>query len=307
MPTTNPPSVDLVVSSGTEAPEERHSFKPPIPSAEILALIGYAAEQGIVSDGRIIQPLLDDLAWYSNGDGDEATNGKHCALVIISYAKLARLTAPVTGRSLLETRDHFKRAVFPLHAWTLLILLVVVVNEMLELWTADIVEPEEGMLLLLIELRRHVLDVCSPFLWGALGSCVWLLKRLSDVAESHTFDRALARGWTNRILLGAILGGIVQYLYDPLVFVSEGFRLAASAIGFMTGVGVKIVYGAIERAIEVIAAKMNLGAAKDDQRGQSVIRDFLTTQLTKINKEDEPEQHALLVRLVGEVRDTKTP
>jgi hypothetical protein len=282
-------------------------MKPPIPPTEVNALIAYAAQQGLDREGDIMRPLLDDLQAYELGYEASTVQSDVQGRVIVGYAKLAQLTAPVTGRSLLETQEQFKRAVFPLHAWTLLVLVVIIANEVLKLWMVDLVEPEEGTLLLLIELRRYTLDVCGPFLWGALGSCVWLLKRLSDVAESSTFDRAFARGWTNRILLGAILGGIVQYLYDPQVFVSDGFRLGASAIGFVTGIGVKIVYGAIEKSIEVLATKMNLEVNQSDQQASSVIRDFLTTQLGKINREDAPKEHALLVKLIGEMPDSKAP
>lgn len=276
-------------------------------ACEVRALIKYAAERGLDSDGVLIGALERMLQDQVEDSSALAPAGDLPPAVVVAYAKLSALTVPVSGRSLLETETRFKLAVLPLHLWTLLILAIVVANEILKVWFADLVEPEEGPLLRLIDLRHYVLDVCSPFLWGALGSCVWLLKRLSDLAENRSFDRALSHGWTSRILLGAILGGIVQYLYDPALFVAGTFKLGASALGFLTGVGVKVVYGAIEKSIEVLSNKMNLDANKTDNRDTTAVRDFLTSELGKTDRALKPEKHETLVALLAGLKADKRP
>lgn len=276
----------------------------PLSVCEIKALIKYAAEKGLDREGTILTPLVRLVREQQarQGDGEDLS-----AQIIVVYAQLAQLTAPVNGRTLLETERQFRRAVLPLHLWTLLILAIVIANEVMKVWFDNIVQPEEGGLLDLIDIRHYVFDVCSPFLWGALGSCVWLLKRLSDIAEGRYFDRSQSHGWTSRILLGAVLGGIVQYLYDPQLFQNGPFRLGASALGFVTGVGVKVVYGAIEKSIEILADKMNLDAKKAGQQGSTGVRDFLNAQLAKTDKEHDPDKHRALLALLGEVKDDTTP
>lgn len=281
---------------------------------EIKALIKYAAEHGLDHEGNLLRPLMLKVEQLKPPESDSQPTALEDAKrqtsvdaeTVILYARLSQLTAPVNGRTLMETEEKFKRAVFPLHVWTLLILAIVILNEVLKLWFADMEQPEEGALLHLIEWRGYILDVCSPFLWGALGSCIWLLKRLSDIAEGRCFDRAISRGWTTRILLGGVLGGIIQYLYDPQVFVTGTFKLGASALGFLTGVGVKVVYGAIEKSIEILTQKLNLDQKKENKDSAAVVRDFLTSQLGKVDMDKEPDKHGLLLGLLAEVNDAKT-
>jgi hypothetical protein len=180
-------------------------------------------------------------------------------------------------------------------------------NEVLKAWFGDLPEPEEGWVLQLLNLRRYVLDYCTPFLWGALGSIAYLLKRLSDIAEERTFDYATAQGWATRVFLGAMLGGVVQYLYDSSVFINPeaGFKLSASALGFLTGVGVKVVYGAIEKTIETLGEKMNLNAIKSTKSDTASIRAYLNAELVKTDKDAEPEKRKVLLELLDELQEPK--
>lgn len=284
----------------------------PVVICEVEALIKYASERGLDSQGVILKPLYAEVQSYKalpKNPEDPATRiarEKQGTEILILYVRLTELTCPVNGRTLVETEEKFLPAVIPLYAWTGLFLAIVIANEVMKVWSADIVEPEEGWLLHLINVRRYVLDVCAPFLWGALGSCVWLLKRLSDYAEARTFDRALSQGWMNRILLGAILGGIVQYLYDPTLFTSSSFKLGASALGFLTGVGVKVVYGAIEKSIDIVASKLNLDA-KAGRNDAIAVRAFLSDQLGKLEKEGDLDRRKFVLAMLDDVKDQKKP
>jgi hypothetical protein len=288
----------------------------PVMICEVKALLKYAADRGLDAEGKIRSPLYAAVLEYdvlSDPDRVAATpvpqprTRDELSITILQfYTELAQLTSPVNGHTLLEARQ-FTVAVRPLYIWTFVILFGVVAGEVLRTWLADVVEPEDGWLLYFFDFRRYVLDTCSPFLWGALGSCVWILKRLSDCAEQHTFDRVVSHGWITRILLGAILGGIVQYLYDPSVFVSNGFKLGASALGFLTGVGVKVVYGAIEKTIEVLANALNLNAKKDEQAKATAVRTFLSEAVAKADPVTESEKRRILLALIEEVKDPKAP
>lgn len=283
--------------------------------AEVAALLHFASERAVDPTCEITGPLhlaAQNLetslalgaAQESAGPGsqDSQSQDQSHAKLACQYSKLCKLTYPVTGRTLIQTEQFFYPTVFPLHSFALLFLLLTVGSEILKAWLGDQPEPEEGWVLWILNFQRYVLDYCSPFFWGALGSVTYLLKRLSDLAEDRIFDSASSHGWTTRILLGAILGGIVQYIYDPSVFVSAGagFKMSANALGFLTGVGVKVVYGAIEKTIETLATKMNLDAIRTTKFETASVRTFLIKQLAK---EDDPDKRRVLNDLIGDLQE----
>lgn len=287
---------------------------------EVRALVRYATERGLDREGILIAPLNDALIALearehserlstSEGGQPSGLEGETAAQlrtrVLVLYAKLNALTLPVSGRSLLETEEHFGPTVRPLHVAALGILFIVLTNEVLELWWADLLGADTGWLPIATDARRYIFDIWTPFLWGALGSMVYILKRLNDLAEERLFDRSSSRGWITRILLGAILGGAVQYIYDPKLFSEEGFKLGASAIGFLTGVGVKVVYGAIEKTVQTLADKMNLDSVKRDDTDTASIKRYLSEQLIKTDQQQNPQVFAALSEMLTNLAEKK--
>lgn len=260
-----------------------YSIKNPVVLDEVGALIRYASERGIDRSGEILINLsraLDAFATntskvaLSSADRDKTEISPREA-VLRYYNQLSALTQPVNGRTLIDTEKafwHIKWIMF----WTVMFLILAVSNKILFLWFDDIPEPEEGLLLLLMNIQRYVLDYLSAFFWGGLGSCVYLLKVLSDRASERSFDRRQLQGWGTRIMLGAILGAVVQYLYNPSSFTSEAVKLDASAVAFFTGVGVKVVYGAIEKTIDTLASKMNLAAIRRGQSPEETVATYIS-------------------------------
>jgi hypothetical protein len=287
----------------------------PLVLEEVKALLKYAAERGLDQEGSIIKPLYLAVQRLEAGSqpaqpepgGLLSSQDELRAEILRMYSQLTQLTRPVTGRTLVQTAQQFKSATRPLKLFGFLFLALAIGNEVLKAWFGDLPEPEEGWVLQLLNLRRYVLDYCTPFLWGALGSIAYLLKRLSDIAEERTFDYATAQGWATRVFLGAMLGGVVQYLYDSSVFINPeaGFKLSASALGFLTGVGVKVVYGAIEKTIETLGEKMNLNAIKSTKSDTASIRAYLNAELVKTDKDAEPEKRKVLLELLDELQEPK--
>tara|TARA_R110000787_G_scaffold51280_13_gene121645 strand:- start:800 stop:1630 length:831 start_codon:yes stop_codon:yes gene_type:complete len=120
----------------------------------------------------------------------------------------------------------------------------------------------EGILLItggkpsLEELHETLLAakvLMLPLVWGALGTCTFLMKRLSDKLSAFAFEEARARGMGTRVFLGAILGMIVVEIIG-----TELGQFPKYLIAFMAGLGVKPVYAAIEGMVEGIAARIKL-------------------------------------------------
>ena len=120
----------------------------------------------------------------------------------------------------------------------------------------------EGVLLItgtsqaLVELHKTLIAakvLLLPLVWGALGTCTFLMKRISDKLSAFAFEEARARGMGTRVFLGAILGLIVVEL-----LAKELGGFPKYLIAFMAGLGVKPVYAAIEGLVEGIASRIQL-------------------------------------------------
>jgi hypothetical protein len=141
----------------------------------------------------------------------------------------------------------------------------------------------------------HTIQYFSPFMWGALGSCVYILKRISDEAAAYRFDPDKFQGWQTRALLGAVLGGTITYIVDPAAFTSA--TLSSTAVAFLSGLGTKIVYGGLERLITLLSEKLNLDAVAKT-KSKSGIAEFLAREISNTNPATEPEKYKVLVQLL---------
>ncbi len=94
-------------------------------------------------------------------------------------------------------------------------------------------------------------DLLVPLEWGALGTCTFLMKKVSDQLSDFAFEESRARGMGTRVFLGAMLGLIVVELTSGT---TPGFPVYLTA--FLAGLGIKPVYAAIESIVEGLAARI---------------------------------------------------
>lgn len=280
---------------------------------EVHALMDYAAENGLLAtedpevrkrmQDTLLKPLAQTVTEYQ--EAADADKWDKRTEILMHYAQLARLTGPVTGRSLIDTK-HIRHYVWPLFVYIYVFLFLALINEGFNLWIRDIIEPEEGIRLWLVQAQRYLLDNLSPLFWGGLGSCVFLLKRLSDEARERRFDHRLLQGMHIRVWLGAILGLVVIFLYDEETFGAEAINLDAKAIAFFTGVGVKLVYGAIEKTIEQLAEKFNFAAIRRARTEEGPIRAYIEQQLAQTDPEKQPDRRKVLLEILDGLTRTRS-
>ena len=265
---------------------------------EVSVLMRYAANAGIDPNGELLKPL--DVALNAYNQAQEDDKAQHRGELLSRYSTLVARTAPVNGRTLLETRAS-GRVFRWLMAITFGVLVLAIANEGLAVWFAELPEPEEGLDRLVFQFRNSFLELLSPFVWGALGACVYLMKRLNDIAKDQLFDSAKLKGWTLRLFLGAILGAIVAHIYDVSTLEGDAQDLGEDVLAFFAGLGVKVVYGAFERTVEVLSEKLNLGSARRREPDRRDVRAALARRLSEINKEKDPAKHQAVVDLIEEI------
>jgi hypothetical protein len=269
-------------------------FKELLEEAE--ELIHYASDEGKDEDLVIRGPLIEAVSKYK--DSGEAPTADIIKTVHKHYTQLSLQTGEITGRSLLNTKNiffHLKVIIF----LSVTLLVISVGSELLELWLQDRIELDQGESTIK-SIHQYILSPLAPFFWGGLGACVYLLKRLTDLAAARQFDKTKLQGWQTRVWLGAILGLVVQFIFDPTLMNSYG--LSQNALAFLIGVGVKVFYGSIEKAIQVASEKLKLRTTQPMQEEYSSIEKFLRSQLAKTNKEEQKDKHKHINELISEIK-----
>lgn len=113
---------------------------------------------------------------------------------------------------------------------------------------------------LLYEIANALLAFLIPAVWGGIGACIFLMKRLSDKLFEQAFEYSAVRGDMTRIFLGSMLGVIVVVVifpgYEEAIKVGN-FTFGPTSAAFIAGLGVKPVYAAFESLSEKLAAYFN--------------------------------------------------
>ena len=223
---------------------------------EIKLLLRYAIERGLDSEGQITNPLHAALSDYERADDGSEAKRDAGGRLLNFYGRLAAKTygqLQVNGRTILETMDKSR---WPFR-WVLfagiLFFILSMGTEILDLFYKDYLEPEEGVPLFIVNVHRYILTYLSPFLWGGLGACVYLVKRLADARANLQFERQRFQGLSAHIGLGALLGAVVVLIYGEENFTQSEFNLDANTLAFFVGVGVRVFYSLIESTIETVA------------------------------------------------------
>ena len=103
-------------------------------------------------------------------------------------------------------------------------------------------------------------NLLSPALWGGLGACIFLTKRISDKLFELAYEESRMRGDVTRIFLGSMLGVVAVVLIFPdfteRVALGEA-SLGPATVAFVAGLGVKPVYAAFEALSEELARRFS--------------------------------------------------
>lgn len=238
--------------------------------AEAEAMVWFIANRGdLLGDDdarRDAYKELQDAISAAKAGTDENLNA-----LLYAYSKVSAFTYAekgVNGRTILDTQAKGERyeekagtsqasRTFsqllkprnrPLLMGSLLMLIVAAVEIVLLITSSDADFAEFHKTL----TTAKVLMI--PSVWGAIGTCTYLMKKQSDRLSAFSFEEERARGVGTRLLLGAILGLIMVELTSKELGSAAGFPVYLTA--FLSGLGIKPVYAAIESLVEGLAARI---------------------------------------------------
>ena len=116
------------------------------------------------------------------------------------------------------------------------------------------------------EIGLLVFKYTVPFTYGAIGACIALLKVCHALIYLRQFDPRRIPEYYNRIILGAISGGMIVILIDQ--FTSSGSQSGVSdaALGLLAGYNSDLLFSAIERISIAVLRRVSAGSAQNDTR-----------------------------------------
>ena len=268
---------------------------------EVNALIHYASERGLDPNGTVICRLHQAVVEY-NMAKDKAQKVAASGDILTYYSKLTAITFvdKVNGRTLRNATAvawHIGWIIF----WGVFFMLLAASTETVPLWFKENTAETEFSKFIYNLHRYNILTYFSPFFWGGLGACVYLMKTLTDKAASHTFDSRKLQGYGARIFLGAIFGVlIVNVFLGPDTFADGAdLNLTPSAVAFLCGLGVKVIYAAFEKTVNALHHRISVfgGSRQNDDRA-SAIRAYLRAELAMISSDDNAEKHRLVTEML---------
>lgn len=290
-----------------------------ISAKEIAALIRYAAENGIDTPGPDPQKpdqttltLLNDalnqykiLSSQPASDDHERRQGAANATsdILYHYTRLTQTTKvngrQVNGRTLIDTQNS-SRSLFLLFFTTAMLAALAVFNEILVSLVDDQVYLP-GTQSVAYFLKEHVFQQLIPYVWGALGGCIYLSMRFYGIAMNRAFDRTQLHGWVLRVLLASIIGAITFYIVTPADPASSAAPMGTKALAFLAGLGVKVVYGAFEKLIDTLVQEFNLDSPRGAPGGKVKIREYLALRLSDPKVANDPKMRDAIASMIREL------
>ena len=164
--------------------------------------------------------------------------------------------------------------------------------------------PEDELTVIerLLELLYRSLKYLEPFLYGALGAFVYILRVSEDKLHTREFDPARAAEHVNRLVLGTLSGGSI-ILFISQIPTEEGsfIHIGAAALGFLAGYSVDFLFQTVDRVINAILPKVGIETIQRralKRRGQELVKRYQS----KLEETEDENTKRLLKEFIDELQ-----
>jgi hypothetical protein len=227
---------------------------------ELEELLEYAVEMGKLTPNVALDEIkgLKKLLFYTPAGEIDADTLCHAeAQLEWHYNQIALLVSPVTSETLRATSKNYPIIRHSkVEAYFLGDSSIASNNFRQMLWIAIFLV---GLMFYFRTFSsQNTLHYIEPFLFGAIGSLIYLYKVLNECHTRRTFDPSKITTDRLRLFMGALSGGLVVNLfYDPnLAGVNASHvtnttdtAFSSAAFAFLAGYSVDFFYGTLDRLI----------------------------------------------------------
>jgi len=230
---------------------------------DALRLAAYAVEQGRLPDDVVMSDLYRMSDQIQNGG--TPLDASDVSLISLYYSLLERELTPVTAVSLEATdcRDiedcmdtdagkHAKNLWLIAFSVVALIIGLNLVQYTFEFYATEwAISWPEG--LTKMTFVYWLVVTLQPFTYGALGSCVHILRKTEKHLRQRTFDPRRIPQHRNRLVLGTLSGGAIVMFITTGAGADSTLQLTAAAAGFLAGYSVDFLFAILDRILSTMA------------------------------------------------------
>lgn len=153
----------------------------------------------------------------------------------------------------------------------------------------------------LLSIAFQASQYFEPFLYGALGSFVFLLRVSEERLKERSFDPNRKGEHFNRVILGAISGGAIILLIAQIPAGDGNYiEISAAALGFLAGYSIDFLFHTIDRVIQAILPKVGLDTIQQKTR-QRQTQKLVQRYQAQLSKASTPEEKQLLEDIIDKL------
>ncbi len=230
---------------------------------DVMHLAVYATESGRLP-GEIQMEELYRM-WDIKITQQHVLNDDDIAYLQDCYLILSRQLAPTTAISLRATESkltgtrkdymntdagrHVRNMWFASFAALAAIVLMNLYQYMFEFNAALWAVENAGMFEYATYL--YTLDTTlMPFLYGAFGASVFMLRQAETQLRERTFDPRRLPEFRNRLVLGTLSGGVIVLLYSSGGIAETDIKITEAALGFIGGYSIDLLFTLLDRIVD---------------------------------------------------------
>lgn len=235
----------------------------------------------------------------------------------LSLSRVLKSVAPITLQSLKDTDPNLEPRRSPIFLlrtyeanhlsyslvfWTIIFVAIASAGEFMSRFYGEPLDQTEGWTNGLGILLQNL----TPFTYGAMGACVYLLRSLHKYIADRTFERRRRPEYVNRVLLGSVSGGAMVLLVDQVTTDSgDVIHFSSAALGFLAGYSTDLLFSAIERIIAAILPRVGLDSVRrraEPEAGATPAMPSVTELLDRYAKAGTDQEKAIIKELLDRVK-----
>lgn len=192
------------------------------------------------------------------------------------------------------------------------------------IFAVNLAEPltESGQIATTLDVWQRAARYLEPFLYGALGAFLFLLRVSEQKLKERSFDPQRAPEHVNRVILGTISGGAIILLVEGAITGAPSggtqanppandagtlgdlgtyIKVSTAALGFLAGYSVDFLFQTIDRVIKALLPKVE--DETDQKKALQKKTDALISRYQGLKDEAKtPEQKAAYQDLIDQLR-----
>ncbi len=275
---------------------------------DVMRLAIYAVESGSLPEDIHMDELY--RMWDTKVTQKHALSDDDVAYLQKCYLILSRQLAPTTAISLRATEcknarsskdymntdagKHVRNMWFASFIALAMIILMNFYQYIFE-FNASTWATEDASLFSKATYLYSLVTTLTPFMYGAFGASIFLLRQAETQLRERTFDPRQLPEFRNRLVLGTLSGGVIVLLYSSGGITETYVKITEAALGFIGGYSIDLLFALLDRVVDALKPEEKRSTctpvtrAPTFSRPQNRAQPTQSTQREKEEKETTPQ------------------